>query len=77
MLKTIEVGDQIKFKAVTTWNSNLVTRIVIGFRDGDKTQPEVRFGGFNFVVKPEEIKKVIKKKRLQLTEEEEIRCRKL
>lgn len=57
-MTNIEVGDRIKFRAVTRWSSRAVWRKVNGFYQGRVT---VRYGGWaGFVVRGHEILEVEK-----------------
>ena len=56
----IEVGDRIKFKAMTRWNCGTVWRKVNGFWL-DTSRPTVRYGGWSdFAVRLDEILEVEK-----------------
>ncbi len=54
-MKTIQIGDRIKFKAVCRWSTKAVWRKVNGFW-GQTGMPTVRFDGCpNFAVRITEI----------------------
>ena len=57
----IEIGDRITFRALTVWSDRKVVRKVNGFRNGDRSRPTVRFGGYaDYTIKDSEISKVEK-----------------
>lgn len=57
--KKIEIGDYITFQAATRWSGAKVKRKVVSFDHVGR--PCVRYGGWSdFVVHPNEIKKVEK-----------------
>jgi hypothetical protein len=61
-LDTIQIGDRIKFRAVTRWSGAAVWRMVNGFY-GELRRPTVRYGGHpNFIVENHEIIEIEKGK---------------
>lgn len=55
--RPIRKGDRIKFRAVTRWSNETVTRRVVGFSPNGR--PLVRYGGYpDFAVRHREIVEV-------------------
>jgi len=59
-IKSLDIGDRIKFRAATRWGDRKVWRKVNGFH-GSEDKPTVRFGGWpEFVVRHHEIVEIEK-----------------
>ena len=54
MIETINIGDRITFRALTRWSNEKATRVVNGFWL-NSSNPTVRYGCGNFVVRLDEI----------------------